>query len=181
LLKRAAELGVPVRTPDASNPVVTYGGARLEVLSPPKDFHPATPGNNDSLALRIIYGVHSLLLTGDLEAPMERLLLADGRPLHADVLKVGHHGSKTSTIPAFLDAVSPSVAIISAGFENSFGHPHAAVLARLVDRHSAILRTDQDGLVTVRSDGHKLFFDSMLWHPHSPADLFNWALAANPE
>ena len=98
---------------------------------------------------------------------MERLLLADGRALHADVLKVGHHGSKTSTSPDFLEAVSPSIAVISAGFENSFGHPHPTVLARLAERHAAILRTDQDGLVTVRSDGHKLSFDSMLWHPQS--------------
>jgi competence protein ComEC len=112
---------------------------------------------------------------------MERLLLADGRALHADVLKVGHHGSKTSTSPDFLDAVSPSVAVISAGFENSFGHPHASVLARLAERHSAIFRTDQDGLITVRSDGRKLSFNSMLWHPNSAADLFNWAMAANPE
>ena len=108
---------------------------------------------------------------------MERLLLADGRLLHADVLKVGHHGSKTSTSPDFLDAVAPSIAIISAGFENSFGHPHPTVLTRLVQHHAAILRTDQDGLVTVSSDGHKLWFDSMLWHPESSADVFNWALA----
>ena len=83
--------------------------------------------------------------------------------------------------PDFLEAVSPSVAIISAGFENSFGHPHPTVLARLTERHTAILRTDQDGLSTVRSDGRKLSFDSMLWHPQSPADIFNWALAVNPE
>jgi len=181
LLRRAAELGIPVRTPNASSVPFDYSGARLEVLSPPKDFAPAAPGNNDSLALRITYGVHSFLLTGDLESPMERLLLADGRPLHADVLKVGHHGSKTSTIPDFLAAVSPSVAIISAGFANSFGHPNPAVLARLGERHSAILRTDQDGLSTVRSDGRKLYLDSMLWHPQSSADVFNWALALNLE
>jgi len=138
-------------------------------------------GNNDSLALRITYGAHSLMLTGDMEAPMERLLLADGRPLRADVLKVGHHGSKTSTSNDFLDAVSPSVALISAGFENSFGHPHATVIARLLERHSAIFRTDQDGLITVRSDGRKLSFDSMLSHPDYAAHLFNWALAANTE
>ena len=104
---------------------------------------------------------------------------ADGRLLHADVLKVGHSWpGKTSTSPDLLDAVSPSIAVISAGFENSFGHPHPTVLARLAQRHAAILRTDQDGLVTVRSDGHKLWFDSMLWHPESSADVFNWALAA---
>ena len=72
------------------------------------------------------------------------------------------------------------MAVISAGFENSFGHPHAAVLGRLGERHAAILRTDQDGLVTVRSDGHKLSFDSMLWHPAAASDVFNWALAMNP-
>jgi competence protein ComEC len=177
VLQKAAELGIPVRTPDASAAPADYGGARLEVLSPPPGFSPAKPGNNDSLALRITFGVNSFLLTGDLESPMERLLLADGRPLHADVLKVGHHGSKTSTSPDFLDAVAPSIAVISAGFENSFGHPHPSVLARLVERHSAVLRTDQDGLVTVRSDGRKLWFDSMLWHPESSADVFNWALA----
>jgi len=177
LLRRAAELRIPVRTPDASAAPADYGGARLEILSPPAGFSPAKSGNNDSLALRITYGARSFLLTGDLESPMERLLLADGRPLRADVLKVGHHGSKTSTSPDFLDAVAPSIAVISAGFENSFGHPHPTVLARLEKRHAAILRTDRDGLVTVRSDGHKLWFDSMLWHPESSADVFSWALA----
>jgi competence protein ComEC len=178
LLRRAAELHIPVRTPNASTLPADYGGARLEILSPPPGFSPAKPGNNDSLAMRITYETNSFLLTGDLEGSMERLLLAEGRPLHADVLKVGHHGSKTSTSPDFLEAVSPSIAVISAGFENSFGHPHPTVLARLAQRHLAILRTDQDGLVTVRSDGHKLWFDSMLWHPQSSADVFNWALAA---
>ena len=180
LLRRAAQLGIPVRRPNASAAAYEYGGARMEILSPPLGFSPAKAGNNDSLALRISYGVHSFLLTGDLESPMEQLLVADGRPLHADVLKVGHHGSKTSTTPEFLAAVAPVVAIISDGFENSFGHPHPTVLARLAERHSAILRTDQDGLVTVRSDGRKLFFDSMLWHPQAAADIFNWALAVNP-
>ena len=109
------------------------------MLSPPLGFSPAKAGNNDSLALRITYGVHSFLLTGDLESPMERLLMEEGRPLHADVLKVGHHGSKTSTSPEFLAAVAPAVAVISAGFENSFGHPHPTVLGRLAERHTAIL------------------------------------------
>ena len=180
VLRRAGELGIPVRRPNASQAAYEYGGARMEVLSPPPGFSPAKAGNNDSLALRITYGAHSFLLTGDLESPMERLLMADGRALHADVLKVGHHGSKTSTTPEFLAAVAPAVAVISAGFENSFGHPHPTVLARLGERHAAILRTDQDGLVTVRSDGRKLSFDSMLWHPAEAADVFNWALAVNP-
>ncbi len=180
LLRRAAALGIPVRRPDGSAMPYEYAGARMEILSPPSGFSAAKAGNNDSLALRITYGAHSFLLTGDLEAPMERLLVDGGRALHADVLKVGHHGSKTSSTPEFLAAVSPEVAMISAGFQNSFGHPHATVLARLEARHAAILRTDEDGLVTVRSDGRNLSFDSMLWHPQAAGDVFNWALASNP-
>ncbi len=94
---------------------------------------------------------------------MEGLLLSEGVDLHADVLKVGHHGSKTSTMEPFLEAVSPSIAIISAGYENSFGHPHPDVVRRLQDQHITILRTDNDGLVTVRTDGRRLTFDRMSW------------------
>jgi competence protein ComEC len=180
LLRRAAELKIPVISRHAA-PAFDYAGARVEVLSPPAGYAAAKPGNNDSLALRIAYGENSFLLTGDMEVPMERRLLEDGRLAHADVLKVGHHGSKTSTSPAFLEAVSPSVAVISAGFENSFGHPHRDILARLAERHAAILRTDHDGLVTVRSDGHRLWLDSMSWHPGRPAAIFNWALSFGPD
>ena len=108
--------------------------------------------------LRIGYGSRSFLLTGDMERGIEAKLLASGADLHADVLKVGHHGSRTSSTQAFLDAVSPSVALISAGFENGFGHPHPDVLGRLSARHAAILRTDLDGLVTARTDGRSLWF-----------------------
>ncbi|MGH9731248.1 MAG: ComEC/Rec2 family competence protein, partial [Candidatus Acidiferrales bacterium] len=103
--------------------------------------------------------------------------------LRADVLKVGHHGSKTSTIQPFLDAVSPSIAIVSAGFENSFGHPNKEVLQRLEARHSAVLRTDLDGTITVLTDGHRMSMDTMLWDGGSPwwngERAFNWAMAAS--
>jgi len=98
-----------------------------------------------------------------MERPIEAKLLASGADLRADVLKVGHHGSRTSSIQPFLDAVSPSVAVVSAGFENSFGHPHADVLARLSARHAAILRTDLDGLVTASTDGRGLWFQIQAW------------------
>ena len=176
LLRRAAERHIPVIRQHAAAPF-DYAGARIQVLSPPPGYTSMNPGNNDSLAFRIAYGANSFLLTGDLEAVMERRLLSDGRLIHSDVLKVGHHGSKTSTSPAFLAAVSPSVAVISAGFENSFGHPHRDVLTRLREEHAAILRTDRDGLVTVRSDGHKLSLDSMMWHADSPAGIYNWAMS----
>jgi competence protein ComEC len=176
LLERAVQRNVPVISQHAAAPF-SYGGASVQVLSPPEDYMAAKPGNNDSLALRVVYGANSFLLTGDLEAVMERRLLADGRLIHADVLKVGHHGSNTSSTPEFLAAVSPSFAIISAGFENSFGHPHRAVLARLAEDHAAILRTDRHGLVTVLSDGHKLWLESRMWDAAPSSGMFNWSLS----
>ena len=166
LLDRAARLGVRTVEKQAGE-AFDFSGARIQVLSPPADYAAVTIGNNDSLALRVSYGARTFLLTGDMERPMEGLLLADADALRADVLKVGHHGSKTSTIAPFLDAVSPSVALISAGFENSFGHPHPDVVKRLTDRHTVILRTDRDGLVTVSTDGRRLWFDEMAWMPQS--------------
>ncbi len=112
--------------------------------------------NNDSLGLRITYGRRSFLLTGDMEKPMERRALLDGEPLRADILKVGHHGSNTSSTDPFLDAVAPMFAIISDGFENSFRHPHPLVLERLSAHRAGILRTDLDGLVTIRTDGRHI-------------------------
>jgi competence protein ComEC len=134
-----------------------FGGAHIDVISPPPDYVPAaSPMNNDSLGLRITYRQRSLLLTGDMEKPMERRALIDGEPLRADILKVGHHGSNTSSIDPFLDAVSPVFALISDGFENSFRHPHPKVLERLGAHRAGIFRTDLDGLVTVRTDGRRI-------------------------
>jgi competence protein ComEC len=134
-----------------------FGGTRVEVLAPPEDYVAnGAPKNNDSLALRITYGSRSFLLTGDMEKQIEGRLLADGRELKADVLKVGHHGSKTSTTEPFLDAVHPAFAIISDGYDNSFGHPNREVLERLHARRVEVLRTDLQGLITVRTDGQRI-------------------------
>jgi competence protein ComEC len=138
-----------------------FGGARVEVLSPPPEYVAAdTPKNNDSLALRITYGQRSFLLTGDMEKPMERLLLESGAGIRADVLKVGHHGSNTSSTDPFLDAVAPVFAAISDGFGNSFHHPHPEVLARLAVHHAAVFRTDQQGLISIRTDGRRLWVET---------------------
>ena len=138
-----------------------FGGARIDVISPPADYVPSgSPVNDDSLGIRITYRQRSLLLTGDMEKPTEWRALRDGRPLRADILKVGHHGSNTSSIDPFLDAVSPVFAIISDGFENSFRHPHPKVLERLQAHRAGILRTDRDGLVTVRTDGRRIFVET---------------------
>jgi len=168
LLNRAARLKIPVIY-QHTEPAFDLAGTTIEILSPPPDFPPTKAINNDSLAFRITYGLRSFLLTGDMERPMEGRLLSLETNLHSDVLKVGHHGSKTSTIQPFLDAVSPSIALISDGFENSFGHPHKDVLARLHDRHAAVLRTDLDGLITVLTDGQHLSMTTDRWStPVSP-------------
>ena len=119
--------------------------------------------NDNSVAFILEYKHFRMLFTGDAGSTAGRRFLSECIDLHADVLKVGHHGSKTSTMAPFLEAVSPSIAIISAGYENSFGHPHPDVVRRLEERHITILRTDNDGLVTVRTDGQNLAFDSMAW------------------
>jgi competence protein ComEC len=133
------------------------GGAQVEVLAPFPDYVPGdAPKNNDSLVLRLRFGRHAFFLGGDVERQIEWGMLAANELDHADVLKVAHHGSKTSSTEQFLSAVTPTFAVISAGFENSYGHPNRDVLERLEQHHSEILRTDQQGLITIRSDGRRL-------------------------
>jgi len=176
LLATAARLHIPIDVMHAGG-AFPLGGTIIEPLSPPTDYAISRPGNNDSLAFRISYGSRSFLLTGDMERSMEYRLLGDSRVSHVDVLKVGHHGSKTSTTQEFLDATAPSIAVISAGFENSFGHPHPDIVARLQQRHSTILRTDLDGLVTVRTDGQRVWFDETAWGISTQPDAFDWAIS----
>lgn len=163
VIEKARQLGVQVRAMDGVNEI-PFGGTQLRVLSPPRDYRPSgTPKNNDSLAFRIAYGTRSFLLTGDMEKPMEDLLLGDQLLDKVDVLKVGHHGSKTSSSPLFLDMTRPAFAIISVGFENSFRHPHPEVLARLEEHHAEILRTDLLGLISVKTDGRHLEVGARRW------------------
>lgn len=134
-----------------------YGGAKIQVLAPSLDYVPAaTPKNNDSLVLRLVYGRNSFLMTGDMEKQIESELLAGSLVQHTDVLKVGHHGSRTSSLPEFLDAVHPAFAVISDGFENSYGHPAKQTLEHLAERRILTLRTDKNGLVSIRGNGRFL-------------------------
>jgi competence protein ComEC len=114
--------------------------------------------NNDSLVVRLQYKERSVLLPGDAEKQAEYAMLSETEAgkLHADVLKVGHHGSKNSTMPEFLESVGPRVAIISAGEQNPYGHPNPELLERLRGSGARILRTDEEGAVQVVTDGHTL-------------------------
>jgi competence protein ComEC len=114
--------------------------------------------NNDSLVLHLRYGERGMMLPGDAEKQAESSILSDNNEtaLRADVLKVGHHGSKNSTTPEFLAVVHPSVAVISAGEDNPYGHPNPELLARLTAAGVTILRTDRDGAVHVLTDGKEV-------------------------
>lgn len=162
LLERARGLGVRVVRRRAGERF-GWGGAAIEVLAP-GDAHPgARPSNNDSLVLRAVYHERSFLLTGDVERAGEYRLLSSGGPLRADVLKVAHHGSRTSSAEDFLDAVNPIYAVVSAGKDNSYRHPHPAVVERLTERGVRVLRTDEHGRITLRTDGHRIAAETQLW------------------
>ncbi len=129
------------------------GGAKVEVLFPPENWPVGIePKNNDSMVLHVSYGGTSVLLEGDAEKAVEARI-ASLHPEHADLLKVGHHGSATSTTPEILEAVRPSYALISVGYRNSFGLPKASVLNRLQALGVHVYRTDLDGAVTFYLDG----------------------------
>jgi competence protein ComEC len=150
-----------------------YGGAGIEVLAPLPDHEPSADApNNDSLVLRVSYGRRSFLLTGDIERRVERQLAESGTLARTDVLKVAHHGSKTSSTEPFLDRVQPAFAMISDGFENQFHFPNPQVLDRLDSLHAAVLRTDRDGLVSVRSDGRQIRFETPLSPEERPPGLY---------
>ncbi|HEY7302837.1 MAG TPA: ComEC/Rec2 family competence protein [Bryobacteraceae bacterium] len=130
------------------------GGAEIRVLAPSPDYQEGTAAqNDDSLVLEIAYGRRSVLLTGDAERPVEDDLVESGELRPVTLLKVGHHGSRTSSSEEFLDRIHPQLAFISDGYMNQFHHPHPDVLERLSEHHSAVFRTDQRGLITFRTDG----------------------------
>jgi competence protein ComEC len=129
-----------------------WSGTHIRVLSPPSDWQPKPqPKNNDSLSFLISYGQTTALLAGDLEKKMEKFVATESP--QAELLKVAHHGSSTSTTPELLDAVHPRFAVISAGYHNSFGHPRQAVLERLQKAHVKTYRTDRLGAITFLLDG----------------------------
>ncbi len=138
-------------------PPFSFGGTTLQILAPGPDYLPESiPKNDDSLVMRVRFGSTSFLLTGDMETRIERELAALGLLKHDDVLKVGHHGSRTSSTPTLLDLEHPLFGIISVGFDNSYGHPHPLTIQALADRKIRVFRTDERGLITVVSDGKRL-------------------------
>ena len=137
-------------------------GVQLHVLNPPPETLPAASShrNNNSVAFRVDYGEVSFLFTADIEEEAERRMLRDaGDGLKSDVLKVGHHGSRTSSTPAFMQAVGPSLVVVSPEPTTGYGHPHPDVMARLEQAvgASGVYRTADHGAIHFITDGANLW------------------------
>ena len=133
----------------------SLGGAQITVLGPVEKY---AETNNTSLILMVQFGDNRFLFTGDMETEAENDMLDAGANVKADVLKVGHHGSNTSTGYRFLYEVDPEYAVISVGEDNSYGHPHEEPMSRLRDADVTIYRTDEMGTVIALSDGKNIRF-----------------------
>lgn len=133
--------------------VYALGEAQVQLLAPLEETDEA---NDMSVVTRIVFGQHSFLFTGDAETGVEKQLLRSGYDLKADVLKVGHHGSNTSSSAAFLRVVDPTYAVITCGRKNTYGHPHQEVLTRLNQLDASIYRSDISGDIVIVSDGETL-------------------------
>jgi competence protein ComEC len=162
LLQQAEDQGITV-VQHFQGDKISFGGSTIRVLAPSPDWKTSTqPRNNDSLVLHFTYAGSTALLEGDAERKIEKMIAA--QEPRADLLKIGHHGSVTSSTPALLEAVRPRMAVISVGARNTFGEPGIEVLQRLQDRCVATYRTDLDGEVTFYLDGHSVTSQMAVLH-----------------
>jgi competence protein ComEC len=140
-----------------------FGDVNLSVLWPPAKQSADQPSqNNDSIVLRVLFGRRSLLLTGDIEAPAEEALMPLAEMLRADLVKVAHHGSKTSSIPRFIVATQPRYAVISVGQTSIFGHPNADVVKRWLASGAQVLETGNSGTITFSTNGNDLNLETFV-------------------
>jgi len=147
-----AQTKIPRRELRAGDSIEGFGEIEISVLNPGA----GQDDNNASLVALLDYGDVEILLTGDIEASAERMILGRSGVQDVDVLKVAHHGSKTSSSVSFLDAFDPEIALISVGQRNRFNHPSPLVMDRLEDRGLLIARTDLHGTIRLRTDGRRI-------------------------
>lgn len=162
-LKNIKTKNIPYKALKKGDTITLGDDVKFAVLSPGTPFTKEnTPGvsasgltNDNSIVCKLTYGKFSVLFTGDAQKEVETQLLKDygSSDLHADVLKVGHHGSKTSSSPEFIKAVSPKAATISCGVNNQYKFPHKPTLDTLAQYHVTVYRTDKDGVISITSDG----------------------------
>ncbi len=156
LLTAISDKGLQIHTAKTGVTIYSDDETEIEILAPVSESYEET--NNYSAVVKITYGSNSFLFTGDAEELSENEMLDECYDkLRADVLKVGHHGSSSSTSDAFLQAVSPKYAVISCGADNSYGHPHKETISRLNDMGIDYYRTDMNGTVTISCNGNDVF------------------------
>jgi competence protein ComEC len=154
--------GVPVETIGAGD-ILHLGNVTADVLWPPATTEINAPWqNNDGLVLRIRYGDHAFLFTGDIEKQTETAVLKEGVDLRSNVVKVAHHGSKTSSTDAFVAATHPSLAVISVGRTSMFGHPNKEVVERWRASGADVMTTGQRGTISVTTNGHTLMVSTFV-------------------
>ncbi|HJT67987.1 MAG TPA: DNA internalization-related competence protein ComEC/Rec2, partial [Pyrinomonadaceae bacterium] len=153
------------QTPQATlqaGDLIRFGDVTIDVLWPPATADPNPPSrNNDSIVLRVTYGNRHILFTGDIEKSAERALISSADDLTVDVVKVPHHGSKTSSTPLFVAVTHAQTAIISVGQYSMFGHPHREVVERWQAAGARVLTTGKCGTITVTTDGTDLTVTGM--------------------
>ena len=155
LLRGLPTRGTRVLGPEQLCGTRRLGGVELDLSWPCPSFDAALDPNDNSFVMRLRFGERSVLFVGDAEHEAEEALVALGERVRADVLKVGHHGSRTSSTEAFLNVVQPSLAVASQGRDNAFGHPHDDVVARFEQLGIPLLLTAQLGGITLETDGHE--------------------------
>lgn len=153
MMDRAHADKIPVISVTAGDTIRFAPGLEMVVLAPEKGQIQEEDLNNSSIVVKLIYNARTWLFAADAAQESEDRMRRSGRALSADVLKLGHHGSRFSSSASFLQAVGADSAIISAGAKNQYGHPHPEVLERMARQGMAVYRTDQQGDVEMRSDG----------------------------
>jgi len=139
-----------------------FGDVTIEVLNPAASDTTGTLENNRSVVLRIVMGSRAFLLTGDIEAPAESSMVTGGGMLAADLVRVPHHGSRTSSTQEFIEATHAKYAVISVGRSSPFGHPHADVLSRWRGSGANVMTTGKRGMISVSTDGKDLQVDTFV-------------------
>jgi competence protein ComEC len=162
LLKKAISKAVILRD-HGSGDQLLFHGSQMIFLNPGKDHNLSSlPSNNDSLAFQLRFGARTFLLTGDIERKIENQVMGSNVSIDSNVLKVAHHGSRSLTTEEFLARVNPLLAVISVAEHSPFGHPHLEVLKRLRRKSIEVFRTDQNGAITISTDGNQLRVNTFL-------------------
>ncbi len=153
VLQAVKEKGLKITAPTAGS-TFSLGAAQVHILAPNSDTYEGL--NNYSIVLKVTYGSTSFLFTGDAEALSEQEMLQAGFDVSANVVKIGHHGSRSSTSIEFLQAVKPAYGVICVGTDNKYGHPHEQTLELLQQHKVDIFRTDINGNILAESDGQNI-------------------------